>query len=74
MIDIEQVIKEVSTETGIDKEIVSTVCKHVFLETERIMKSEDISDILFNRLFKFKLKRRYKEDKSRPYEGIIHKR
>lgn len=72
MIDIEQIIKEVSKETGIDRETVSSVCKHVFLETERIMKNEDTRDILFNRLFKFKLKRRYKEDKSRPYETAVH--
>jgi len=72
VIDIEQVIKEVSKETGIDKETVSTICKHVFLETEKIMKSESVEDILFNQLFKFKLKRRYKEDKFRPYEGVIH--
>ena len=73
MINIEQVIKEVSKKTGIDKETVSVICKHVFLETEKIMKSERIEDILFNQLFKFKLKQRYKEDKFRPYERVIYK-
>jgi hypothetical protein len=48
VIDIEQVIKEVSVKTGIDKDVVSAVCKHVFLETEAIMKGECTSDILFN--------------------------
>ena len=34
------------------------------------MKDEtDTKDILFNRLFKFKLKRRYKEDKQKPYSS-----
>ena len=31
------------------------------------MKSEDTSDILFNKLFKFKLKRRYKDNKQKEY-------
>lgn len=68
MIDIEQVIKEVSKRTGIDKEIVEIVCKHPFIQTMEVMKDDnDIRDILFNRLFKFKLKRRYKENKSKSY-------
>lgn len=70
MIDIEQVIKEVSRETGVDRETVSTICKHVFQQTVDLMKSEDnIQDILFNRLFKFKLKRRYKENKQAKYSA-----
>ena len=70
MIDIDNVIKEVQHNTGIDKEIVESVCKHVFLQTVEIMKDEDTTkDILFNKLFKFKLKRRYKEDKQKPYSS-----
>lgn len=70
MIDIEQVIKEVSKETGVDKEIVSVICKHPFLQTVELMKSKDnIQDILFNKLFKFKLKRRYKENKQAKYSA-----
>ena len=67
MIDIEQIIKEVSVKTGIDKDIVAIVCKQTFLQTVETMKSDSIKDIMFNGLFKFKLKRRYKEDKSKPY-------
>jgi hypothetical protein len=67
MITLEDVIKQVSKNLNVDKEIVSQVCKHVFDETVRIMKSDDTSDILFNKLFKFKLKRRFKENKTRPY-------
>lgn len=70
MIDIEQIIKEVSKETGVDREIVSVICKHPFLQTVELMKSEDTQDILFNKLFKFKLKRRYKENKQNPYKAI----
>jgi hypothetical protein len=67
MINIDEVIKEVAKNLNLDKDIVSIVCKHVFQETVNLMKSEDTSDILFNELFKFKLKRRYKEDKQRQY-------
>jgi hypothetical protein len=70
VIDIEQIIKEVSKETGVDKELVATICKHPFIQTVQIMKSEDdIRDILFNKLFKFKLKRRYKENKQNKYSS-----
>lgn len=68
MIDIEDVIKEVSKRTKIDKELVAVICKHPFLQTVELMKNDtNTQDILFNQLFKFKLKRRYKEDKSKPY-------
>ena len=68
MIDIEQVVKEVANRTGIDKETVAAVCKHSFLQTVEYMKDcSNSQDILFNQLFKFKLKRRYKEDKSKGY-------
>lgn len=69
MIDIEQIIKEVSKKTGVDKEVVSVICKHPFLQTVELMKSDSTQDILFNKLFKFKLKRRYKENKSNPYKA-----
>lgn len=70
MIDIDDVTKEVSLNTGIDREIVSTVCKHVFLFTVEKMKDDnDIKDILFNQLFKFKLKRRFKENKTQKYSS-----
>ena len=69
MIDIDQIIKEVSVKTGVDKELVAIICKHPFIQTVEIMKSEDTEDIMFNGLFKFKLKRRYKEDKTKPYKS-----
>lgn len=67
MITLEDVIKQVSKNLNVDKETVNTVCRHVFQETVEIMKSDDTSDILFNEAFKFKLKRRFKEDKNRQY-------
>jgi len=67
MITLEDVIKQVSKNLDIDKEVVGAVCKHVFQHTVDTMKSDDTSDILFNEAFKFKLKRRFKEDKNRQY-------
>jgi hypothetical protein len=69
VIDIEHVIKEVSKNTGEDIDTVATVCKHVFLQLVNIMKDDDDTrDILLNHFLKFKLKRRYKENKSREYK------
>lgn len=68
MIDIEQVIKEVSVKTGVDRDEVARVCKHIFDQLVKIMKDDkDTRDILLNHFLKFKLKRRYKENKSKPY-------
>lgn len=67
MIDIDSISREISKETGYDFDVVKKVCQHVFKQTEQIMKSEDTSDILFNKLFKFKLKRRYKDNKQKKY-------
>ena len=49
MITIEDVIKEVSKRTGIDRDIVATICKHPFECTVETMKDPEVSqDILFN--------------------------
>lgn len=69
MITLEDVIKQVSNNLNVDREVVSAICKHVFEQTVDIMKSDDTSDILFNGAFKFKLKRRYKENKQRQYSS-----
>lgn len=69
MIDLDKVIKEVSKRLNVDREIVAAVCKHAFQCTMNQMKSEDTRDILFNQAFKFKLKRRYKEDKQKQYSS-----
>lgn len=68
MKDIEYVIKEVSKRTGADIELVDQICKHVFRFTIGVMKDEnDYHEVLFSKLFKFKLKGRFKEDKTKQY-------
>ena len=68
MIDLDKVIREVSKRLNLDRDLVAVVCKHPFQQAVDQMKDdEDTRDILFNQLFKFKLKRRFKEDKTRQY-------
>lgn len=68
MIDIDQVIKEVSRRTNIDIDTVGVVCKHPFRYTVEVMKDEnDYHEVLFNGLLKFKLKNRFKDDKTKQY-------
>lgn len=68
MITLDEVIKRVSKNTNTDIDIVNTICKHVFQFTIDVMKDEnDYHDILFAELFKFKLKGRFKDDKTKPY-------
>lgn len=70
MIELDDVIKEVSKSTGVDKELVAAICKHPFNYTVEMMKdTDDTRDILFNQLFKFKLKRRFKENKNQKYSS-----
>lgn len=70
MTEIDDVIKEVSRRTGVDKEIVSVICKHPFQCAVEVMKDEnDVRNIMFNSLFKFKLKRRFKETKTQKYSS-----
>lgn len=68
MIDIEDVIKQVSKRTGVDVDTVSTICKSIFQNVVQTMKDDtDTRDILFNELFKFKLKSRFKDNKQKEY-------
>lgn len=68
MVEIQQIAKQISKDTGIDKQLVESVCKFPFLFTVDVMKDEnDYHSILFNKLFKFKLKHRFETDKTKNY-------
>ncbi len=68
MIGLDKIITEISKRLNLDRELVATVCKHPYECVVTIMKDDiDTRDILFNQLFKFKLKKRYKENKTRVY-------
>ena len=68
MTDIDKVSKEVSKKLNLDEDLVRTICRHTFQCIVDSMKDEDdYRDIMFNGLFKFKLKKRFKENKTRQY-------
>ena len=70
MIDIDRIDKEVAQRTGEDKDIVAKICRFPFYFTVDVMKDlDDTHDILFANLFKFKLKKRYKENKQNLYSS-----
>lgn len=60
MVTIDNVITKVSEDLNIDREQVDLVCKSVFQNTKNIMQTDNTKDILFNELFKFKLKNKFK--------------
>jgi hypothetical protein len=67
-VKFESIVKQVSENTKIDYETVCNVLKFHFKHIKNIMQDEDdIRDILFNNLFKFKLKTRYKNNKHLNY-------
>ena len=63
--DIDDLCKQVTKITGKDPELVKQVVSWVFKYTADVMKDQnDKRDILFNKLFKFKLKNRFKNEKA----------
>ena len=69
MIDINSLSSQISKEFGVDKNIVNDVIRQVFDCTATIMKDpNDKRDILFAKLFKFKLKPKFKHEDY--YSGV----
>lgn len=62
--DIEDLCKQIAKQTGEDYNTVKQVVSYVFNFTANVMKDQnDQHDIMFNKLFKFKLKNRFKNEK-----------
>ena len=62
--DIEKICKEISKEQNIDQELVRKIVYFQFQFVREVMQDPvDTHDILLNKLFKFKLKKRFKENK-----------
>lgn len=67
---IEQICRKVAKELNEDYETVYKIAMFQFYFTTQVMKDEtDTHDILFNKLFKFKLKSRYKQNKQKEYSS-----
>lgn len=65
---VRDLIKETAKLTKQDEQLVQNIILNQFGILIKIMKDDtDIRDILFNKLFKFKLKRRFKENKTQKY-------
>ncbi len=72
MINIDKVCTEISRELNVSYELVKQIVMYQFQFTTEVMKDpDDYHDILFNKLFRFKLKPRFKEDKNKDYSPKI---
>ena len=68
MLNIEKCCRKIAKELNLDLQTVESIVKHQFEYTRELMQDPiDTRDILFNKLFKFKLKTRFKQDKSQKY-------
>lgn len=65
---VRDLIKETVKLTKQDEQLVQNIILNQFGILIKIMKNDtDVRDILFNKLFKFKLKRRFRENKTQKY-------
>lgn len=68
MSDIDKVCKQIAEDLGEDFDLVKQIVQHQFLFTIDVMKDpNDYHDIMFNKLFRFSLKPRFKADKQSDY-------
>lgn len=69
--DIRKISNQIAKQLGEDKDFVYDAIMYQFLFTKEVMQDpEDYHDILYNKLFRFTLKPRYKEDKTKPYKAV----
>ena len=68
--NLDDVCRKISKDLNLDFDIVRDIVMYQFRYTVNIMKDpEDTRDILFNKLFKFTLKSRFKENKNLKYSS-----
>lgn len=68
--DLNKTCRKIAKELGEDFELVKDVVQFQFYFITQIMKDDtDTHDIMLNELFKFKLKKRYKENKQYKYSS-----
>ena len=67
---LSNICKKVSKDLNEDLDLVTEIGKFQFKFITDVMKDDtDIHDILINKLIKFKLKKRYKENKQLKYKA-----
>ncbi len=70
--NIDKVCRQIGKELNEDPELVKKIVMHEFYFTTQVMKDEDdTTDILFNKLFRFKLKKRFKDNKQANYSPHV---
>lgn len=68
--NLDDVCRKISKDLNLNFDIVRDIVMYQFRYTVNIMKDpKDTRDILFNKLFKFKLKSRFKENKNLKYNS-----
>lgn len=66
--NIDKVCKEIGNKLNEDSELVKQIVMHQFKFVADVMKDpDDTRDVLINKLFRFKLKGRFKENKTKDY-------
>jgi len=58
------VYRQLAKEFNMDEDQIMAICRSEFRYTSEIMKSNNTKNILFNKLFKFKLKKKYETNKT----------
>lgn len=65
--NIDKVCKQIVQKLNEDPELVKQIVMHQFQFVVDVMKDpDDTRDVLLNKLFRFKLKNRFKDNKNKP--------
>ena len=68
MMNIDKVCRQIAKDLNEDPNVVKQIIMHQFQFVVDVMKDEDDTrDVLINKLFRFKLKRRFKDNKQSNY-------
>ncbi len=68
--EFEKACRKIARELNEDPKLVHDIAMYQFKFIQEVMKDpDDTHDILINKLFRFKLKRRFKENKQKEYSS-----
>lgn len=68
MMNIDKVCRQIAKDLNEDPNVVKQIIMHQFQFVVDVMKDEDDTrDVLINKLFRFKLKKRFKDNKQSNY-------
>lgn len=68
MMNIDKVCRQIAKDLNEDPNVVKQIIMHQFQFVVNVMKDEDDTrDVLINKLFRFKLKKRFKDNKQSNY-------